>query len=452
MQGGYKMIEATINFEELIKNKSWSALRRELEDLDPILIADVIEELSDQDDIILFRLLPREQAKNTFQYLSHDKQEQIIEGLAKNVSKLSGLLNDLDPDDRTAFFEELPGNITQRLIQLLSPAERKIAIQLLGYPEHSIGRLMTPEFVAVKPEFTVAQALNHIREHGRDSETLNLIYVIDENWKLIDDIRIREIILAQPDQLIKDLMDDHFVSLNAFDDQEVAIRVFQDQDRIALPVIDSGGLLIGIVTVDDVMDVAEEETTEDFHKFGSFQAAIVNPLKAKVFFLYQKRIVWLIVLVFMNIFSGAALSSFEKVIQSAVSLIFFLPLLIGSGGNAGAQSATLMIRSLAIGDVEMKDWFRLIGKEFLVSFLLGVTMAAGVSLIASVRAPEYIFIVATTMVIAVMAGSLIGMLLPFIFTKLKLDPAAASAPLITSIADITGVMIYFTIASWYFGM
>lgn len=452
MQGGYKMIEATINFEELIKNKSWSALRRELEDLDPILIADVIEELSDQDDIILFRLLPREQAKNTFQYLSHDKQEQIIEGLAKNVNKLSGLLNDLDPDDRTAFFEELPGNITQRLIQLLSPAERKIAIQLLGYPEHSIGRLMTPEFVAVKPEFTVAQALNHIREHGRDSETLNLIYVIDENWKLIDDIRIREIILAQPDQLIKDLMDDHFVSLNAFDDQEVAIRVFQDQDRIALPVIDSGGLLIGIVTVDDVMDVAEEETTEDFHKFGSFQAAIVNPLKAKVFFLYQKRIVWLIVLVFMNIFSGAALSSFEKVIQSAVSLIFFLPLLIGSGGNAGAQSATLMIRSLAIGDVEMKDWLRLIGKEFLVSFLLGITMAAGVSLIASVRAPEYIFIVATTMVIAVMAGSLIGMLLPFLFTKLKLDPAAASAPLITSIADITGVMIYFTIASWYFGM
>jgi magnesium transporter len=446
------MIEATINFEELIKNKSWSALRRELEDMDPILIADAIEELSDQDDIILFRLLPREQAKNTFQYLSHDKQEQIIEGLAKNVSKLSGLLNDLDPDDRTAFFEELPGKITHRLIQLLSPEERSIAIRLLGYPEHSIGRLMTPEFVAVKPEFTVAQALNHIREHGRDSETLNLIYVIDENWKLIDDIRIREIILAQPDQLIKDLMDEHFVSLNAFDDQEVAIRVFQDQDRIALPVIDSDGLLIGIVTVDDVMDVVEEETTEDFHKFGSFQAAIVNPLKAKVFFLYQKRIVWLIVLVFMNIFSGAALSSFEKVIQSAVSLIFFLPLLIGSGGNAGAQSATLMIRSLAIGDVEMKDWFRLIGKEFLVSFLLGVTMAAGVSLIASVRAPEYIFIVATTMVIAVMAGSLIGMLLPFIFTKLKLDPAAASAPLITSIADITGVMIYFTIASWYFGM
>ncbi len=446
------MTEANIDFEELIEQKSWSALRRELKELEPLDIAEIIEELSDENDIILFRLLTREDAKNTFQYLSFDKQEQIIEGLAKNANRLSSLLNDLDPDDRTAFFEELPGKITQRLLQLLSPEERSIATQLLGYPENSIGRLMTPEFVAVKPEFTVAEALTHIRLYGRNSETLNLIYVIDDNWKLIDDIRIREILLANPDQLIKDLMDEYFVALNAQDDQESAIRVFQDQDRVALPVIDSEGLLIGIVTVDDVMDVVEEETTEDFHKFGSFQGAIVNPLKAKVGILYQKRIVWLITLVFMNVFSGAALASFENVIQSAVALIFFLPLLIGSGGNAGAQSATLMIRSLAVGDVEMKDWFRLIGKEFLVSFLLGITMALGVSLIASVRAPQYIVIVASTMVLSVMTGSLIGMLLPFLFTKLKIDPATASAPLITSIADITGVVIYFSIASWYFGI
>jgi magnesium transporter len=446
------MIEANIDFEELIEQKSWSALRRELAALEPLDIAEIIEELSEEDDIILFRLLPREDAKNTFQYLSFDKQEQIIEGLAKNANRVSSLLNDLDPDDRTAFFEELPGKITQRLLKLLSPEERSIATRLLGYPENSIGRLMTPEFVAVKPEYTVGEALTHIREYGRDSETLNLIYVVDENWKLIDDIRIREIILARPEQLIKDLMDEHFVSLNAQDDQEVAIRVFQDQDRIALPVIDSEGLLIGIVTVDDVMDVVEEETTEDFHKFGSFQGAIVNPLKAKVGVLYQKRIVWLITLVFMNVFSGAALANFENVIQSAVALIFFLPLLIGSGGNAGAQSATLMIRSLAVGDVEMRDWFRLIGKEFIVSFLLGITMALGVSLIASIRAPEYIVIVASTMVLSVMTGSLIGMLMPFIFTKLNIDPATASAPLITSIADISGVVIYFSIASWYFGM
>jgi magnesium transporter len=446
------MIETNVNFQDLIEEKNWKELRNHLINLEPFEVAEILEDLSIQDDVIAFRLLPRDLAKDTFQHLSHDKQEQIIEGLAQNVTKLSGLLNDLDPDDRTAFFEELPGEITQRLIQLLSVEERRIATKLLGYPEDSIGRLMTPEFVAIKSQFTVSQALEHIRLHGRDSETLNVIYVVDDNWKLIDDIRIRELLLASPEQSISEITDNRFVALSAFDDQEVAIRVFQDQDRVALPVVDTRGLLLGIVTVDDVMDVVEEETTEDFHRFGAFQDAIVNPLKAKISFLYQKRIVWLTALVFMNVFSGAAIANFENVIKVAVSLMFFLPLLIGSGGNAGAQSATLMIRSLAIGEVETKDWLRLLGKEFLVSLLLGITMAIGVSLIASFRAPEIIVIVASTMVLTVMAGSLIGLLLPFVFTKLKLDPAAASAPLITSIADITGVLIYFSIASWYFGM
>jgi magnesium transporter len=446
------MSETAINFQELIEGKQWKVIRDEIISLEPILVAEIIEELSDEDDVILFRLLPREQAKNTFQYLSHDKQEQIIEGLAQNVSKLTSLLNDLDPDDRTAFFEELPGEITHRLIQLLSPSERSVAIKLLGYPEDSIGRLMTPEFVAIKPHFTVSQALEHIRLFGHDSETLNVIYIVDNNWKLIDDIRIREIILATPEQRIEDLMDRRFVALSAFDDQEVAVRVFQDHDRVALPVVDTEGTLIGIVTFDDMMDVAEEESTEDFHKFGAFQDAIVNPMKATIGHLYKKRVLWLTSLVFMNVFSGAAIATFESTIQAVVSLMFFLPLLIGSGGNAGAQSATLMIRALATGDVEAKDWFRLVGKEFLVSLLLGVTMAIGVSLIASFRAPEIIFVVSVTMVLTVIAGSLIGLLLPFLFTKLRLDPATASAPLITSIADITGVLIYFTIATWFFGL
>ncbi len=446
------MTETTVNFQDLIEEKNWKELRYQLINLEPFDIAEVLEELSIQDDVIAFRLLPRDLAKETFQHLSHDKQEQIIEGLAQNVTKLSSLLNDLDPDDRTAFFEELPGEITQRLIQLLSIEERKIATKLLGYPEDSIGRLMTPEFVAIKPQFTVSEAMEHIRLYGRDSETLNVIYVVDDNWKLIDDIRIRELLLATPEQPISELMDNRFIALSALDDQEVAIRVFQDQDRVALPVVDTQGLLLGIVTFDDVMDVAEEETTEDFHRFGAFQDAIVDPLKARISFLYQKRIVWLTALVFMNVFSGAAIANFENVIKAAVSLMFFLPLLIGSGGNAGAQSATLMIRSLATGEVETKDWLRLLGKEFLVSLLLGITMAVGVSLIASFRAPDIIVIVASTMVLTVMAGSMIGLLLPFVFTKLNLDPAAASAPLITSIADITGVLIYFSIASWYFGI
>ncbi len=446
------MSELNADFQELIGNKNWKELRLLLNEMDPFEIAEIIEDLPEEEDIILFRLLKREQAKNTFQYLSHDKQEQIIEGLAQNINKITSLLNDLDPDDRTAFFEELPAKITQRLIQLLSPEERKIATQLLGYPEESIGRLMTPEFVVIKPWFTIEQTLQHIRQHGKDSETLTVIYVVDDNWKLIDDLRIREIILAPLEQPVSEIMNNRFISLNAFDDQEMAIRVFRDHDRVALPVTDSEGTLLGIVTIDDVMDVAEEEITEDFHRFGAFQDAVDNPLKASIMYLYKKRIIWLTVLVFMNVFSGSALSYFENTIQAAVSLLFFLPLLIASSGNAGAQSATLMIRSLAVGDVQTSDWVKLLGREFLVSFFLGITMAVGVSLIASFRDPQIVAVVALTMIISVMSGSLIGLLLPFVFTKLKLDPAMASAPLITSIADISGVVIYFSLATWLLGI
>ncbi len=446
------MVETIFDFHKLIENREWKVLKNELASFDSFQLANFVEELDEDNDIILFRLLSREQAKETFQHLPHDKQERIIEGLAKNIRTITSLLNDLDPDDRTAFLEELPGTITQRLIQLLSSEERIIATQLLGYPQESIGRLMTPEYVAIKQHYTVEQALSHIRKYGRDSETLNVIYVVDDDWRLIDDIRIKELILAAPEQTISEIIDHRFISLNAYDDQEIAIGAFQDYDRVALPVTDTNGVLLGIITFDDIMDVAEEESTEDFHKFGSIQDAIVNPLKAKIIYMYKMRVFWLTALVFMNVFSGAAIASFENVIESAVTLVFFLPLLIGSGGNAGAQSATLMIRSLATGDVETSDWLKLLGRELVVSLLLGITMAIGVALIATFRSPEIILVVSGTMILTVMTGSLIGLLLPFIFTKLKLDPATASAPLITSIADICGVVIYFNIASWYFGV
>lgn len=447
-----KVHSITLELEELIEQREWKALRRRVQDFAPSQMAEIIEDSSDDNAVILFRLLSKEQAKDTFKNLSIEKQSQIVEELAKNAHKVSELLNDLDPDDRTAFLEELPGEIAQKLIQLLSPQERIIAVRLLGYPEESIGRLMTPDYVAVKAHFTVAETLDHIRKYGHDSETLNVIYVVDNQWKLLDDIRIREIILADPNARISEIMDYRFVALNAYDDQESAIKVFKDTDRVALPVVDTDGTLLGIVTVDDIMDVEEEEGTEDFHKFGSFQSAIINPLRARITYLYRKRIGWLVALIFINIFSGAVIARFENVIQSVVSLVFFLPLLIDSGGNAGSQSATLMIRSLAVGDVEIKDWLKMAGKELLVSILLGATMAVGVSLIASFRAPEIILVVSLTMALIVITGSLIGMILPFIFTRLKLDPATASAPLITSIADITGVFIYFSIAKWYLSL
>jgi len=445
------MVKFKTKFQSLIANKDWKTLKFTLNEFDSIQIAKLIEDLS-EDEIIVFRLLNRKQAKEVFQILSHSKQEQIIDGLAHNLKKLSNLLNDIEPDDRTAFFEELPGKVTQRLIQHLSSEEREITLKLLGYPEDSIGRLMTPEYVAVKPQDSIEHAFEHIRMYGRDSENLNVIYVVDNDWKLVDDLRIKEVLLASPHQRINDIMDYRFIALDAMDDQETAIKKFKDYDRVALPVVNGEGVLLGIVTFDDIMDVVEEETTEDFHKFGSFHGAIANPLKEKALSLYKNRVVWLVALVFVNVFSGAAIANFADVIQSMVSLVFFLPLLIDSGGNAGSQSATLMIRSLAVGDVKISDWYKLIGKEIIVSFLLGVTMAIGVAAVASFRAPEIILVVAITMVLTVMNGSLIGLLLPFIFTKLKLDPATASAPLITSIADICGVIIYFSTASWIFGI
>jgi len=443
------MVENKFGFIELLEKKDWKAIKQRLNEYELFHIAEIIEELQKPDDILFFRLLSKEQAKETFQLLSHGKQEALTEGLAQNLETFSNLLNDLDPDDRTAFLEELPGELAQQLLLLLSDEERAIALKLLGYPEDSVGRLMTPEYVQVKADFTIEEVLNHIRQYGRDSETLNVIYVVDHSGRLIDDIRIKEIILAAPGARISELTDGRFVSLNVYDDQEKAIKIFKDADRVALPVVDSDGLLLGIVTFDDMMDIAEEESTEDFHRFGSIQKAVFNPLKARITDLYKKRIGWLIVLVFINVFSGQAIAGFEGLIQSVVALVFFLPLLIDSGGNAGSQSATLMIRALAVGTIKLKDWFKLILKEFVVSLTLGLTMAAGVSLVAGFRAPEIMLVVALTMVLIVMTGSVIGLLLPFIFTKLKLDPATASAPLITSIADIGGVLIYFSIASWY---
>src|SRR5690554_1168106 len=390
------MVDVKTNFPELIENKNWKTLKKSINKLVADEVVELFEDISENDKIILFRLLNRKNAKEVFELLSHEEQDEIIDGFAENYKKISNLLNDLEPDDRTALFEELLGQVTQQLLVLLSPKERGMTDQLLGYPKESIGRLMTPEFVAVKPNYTVERAFAHIRKFGRDSETLNVIYILDKDWKLIDDIRIRDLIFANPESLVEELIDHHFISLNANDHQETAIRIFKDSDRIALPVINDEGVLLGIVTVDDIMDVAEEESTEDFHKFGAFQSAISNPITAKVWNLYKNRVVWLIALVFMNVFSGAALASFEELIASTVALVFFLPLLIDSGGNAGSQSATLMIRYLVVGEVKKSDWYKLVGKEFVVSFLLGITMAFSAALVAGFRAPEVAVVVAVT--------------------------------------------------------
>jgi magnesium transporter len=454
------MTETKIHFQELIEAKSWRAVKQELAHLEPFQIAEVIECLSKPDQIILFRLLSREMAKETFQHLSHEEQEDIIEGMAVNINKMTDLLNDLDPDDRTAFFEELPGEVSQRLMQLLSAKERAIATRLLGYPEDSIGRLMTTEFVAIRPYFTVEQALEHIRKYGRDSETLNVIYIVDDRWNLIDDIRIKEIILAAPTQKISEITDNRFVALNAYDDQETAVKAFADNDRVALPVIGGDGTLLGIVTVDDVMDVAEEEHTEDFQKFGGTEGLDLSYTKTSLLEMVKKRAGWLIILFLGEMLTASAMAYFDGEIAKAVVLALFVPLIISSGGNSGSQAASLIIRSLALQELNVRNWWYVMRKEIFSGLLLGAILGTigfvRITIWQQTGLYDYgiywMWIgitVAISLIFVVLWGTLSGSMIPFLLKKIGLDPATASAPFVATLVDVTGLIIYFSIAAFF---
>jgi magnesium transporter len=365
------------------------------------------------------------------------------------------ILKNLNPDDRTALFEEMPSVLRRKMFTLLSPEDVKEAKTLLGYPENSAGRLMTPDYVSVRPEWTVKQALRHIRRTAEDSETINKLYVVDRSGVMIDDITLRALVLAKPEQRITQLIDRTFVSIMVHQDQEEAVLLMRKFNLLSMPVLDSKGRLLGIITVDDIMEVEQEEVSEDFERLAGVSVkegepdVIENFRDASSVFLFRKRIGWLLILVFVNIFSGTIIASFEETIARYVVLVFFLPLLIGSGGNAGAQSATLMVRALAVGDVQTKDWAKVMGREMFVSLLLGMVMGVAVSFIGLFRGgTEIAMVVTISMVSIVIIGSMIGMFIPFLFTRLGRDPAAASIPLITSICDIVGGLIYLSVATW----
>jgi magnesium transporter len=435
----------------LLEARKWGELREALREWPAPEVAELLMELEPADRVLLFRALRRERAAQVFSHLEAEDRNAFLATLTDEDTR--HLLANLPPDDRTELLEELPGQVTQRLLNLLSPEDLEEARTLLGYPEESVGRLMTPDYVAVRPEWTVARALEHVRKVGRASETIYRIYVVDGRWVLLDDIELRRLILADPEKTIAEVMDHTFVSIPAFADREEAIALIRRYDVLALPVLDSDGVLVGIVTVDDILDVQEEEATEDFHKSASVGPLQMSLRTASVPYLYQRRIGWLLILVVMNIFSGAGIAYYEDTIAATVALVFFLPLLIDSAGNAGSQAATLMVRALATGDARAKDWIRLLVKELGVSSLMGVTMAAAVVVIAFWRGgPDVAVVVGLTMSLVVVMGSLIGMSLPFLLNRLKLDPATASAPLVTSIADISGVLIYFSLATWYLGV
>lgn len=432
--------------QELIEAKDWRTLKGAVADWPTPDVADLLESLAEADRVILFRLLPRQQAAEVFAYLEPDKQRGLLERLTNEQVKT--LLEEVPPDDRTELFEELPAKVTQQLLSLLSPGERREALQLLGYPEESVGRLMTPDYVAIRLHWTIEQAVSHIRRYGRDAETINVIYVIDEEDHLLDDLPIRRIILADPSQRVESIMDHKYIAVEAHADQEEAIRLIQHYDLSALPVVDKENVLLGIVTVDDVLDVLQEEVTEDVHKGASIAPLDTSYNAASFFSLYRKRVGWLSLLAVAGFLSSSVIAMYEETLAKIVALAFFIPVLIDSGGNTGSQSATLIIRALALGELTPKKWLLVVGKELLVGILLGATLGAILFVWGEYwkGGPQVGVAVGLSMACIIVIANLLGSLLPIVATKFHLDPAVVSSPLITTVIDALGLVIYFTVA------
>jgi len=436
--------------KELINQKDLKPIKSLLDELTPQDIAGLLHDVSDKDIILLFRLIPSNKVADVFSELDPSLQEYILTHFADK--EIKDIILELDPDDRTALFEELPGELTQKLLNFLPPEERKKALNLLGYPEDSVGRLMTPDYVAVRPDWTIQKCFEHIKKFGRDAETIDMIYVVDDNWKLIDDIPIRRFILAENEQIVEEIMDYFFVSISAYEDQEKAYELVKKYNLTALPVVDRKGVLVGIVTIDDLIDIQEEEIDEDFQK-----ASAISPVEESYLFstplnLYKKRIGWLLILLITDFLSSSIIAHFENAIKAVIALAFFIPILIDSGGNIAAQSSTLVIRALATGELTIRNWFNVVKKELFIGLLIGLTLG----IILYVRGffwrggPTIGMVVAFSMVAITIWANLLGSLLPIILTKLKLDPAVISSPLLTTVVDSTGLIIYFTLAQFVF--
>ncbi|NTW49781.1 MAG: magnesium transporter [Chlorobiales bacterium] len=440
---------------ELIDLRNFNALRDVFTDWAPVDLAELISDLSENDQAIVFRLLPRQLAAQTFEYLEFDAQENLVHALTKE--DLKHILNSMSPDDRTALLEELPGTVVRELLSLLTAEEFKVAQTLLGYPEYSIGRLMTPDYLAVKEGWTIQEVLGYIRKFGKDKETINVIYVTDDVGRLIDEIRIRDVLLAEPGEKVHEIMDRKFVALKATDEQSVAVETFKREDRVALPVVDSAGLLIGIVTVDDVLDVAEEEETEDIQKFGGVEALDEPYMDVSFFEVVKKRAVWLVVLFIGEMFTASAMTFFEDELAKAIVLATFIPLIISSGGNSGSQAATLIIRAIALGEISLKDWWRVMHREIFSGLVLGSILGSiGFvrvviwALVLGLYNSDWLLIgitVGISLIGVVLLGTLAGSMLPLILKRFGADPATSSAPFVATIVDVAGIVIYFSAAA-----
>jgi magnesium transporter len=438
----------------LIDSRDFGALREIFREWAPADVAEVILDMPEDEQVIIFRLLPNALAADVFEYLDVEAQQQLLRAMAHE--QVVAILNEMSPDDRTALLEEMPSAAARQLIKLLSPEERRIAQALLGYPEDSIGRLMTPDFIAVHDDWTVQEVLDHVREFGHDSETLNVIYVVDERGKLIDDLRMREFLLRPLEAKVSDFRDRVFVALKVNDSQEEALNSFRKYDRVALPVVDSNGVLVGIVTSDDMLDIAEEEATEDIQKFGGMEALDEPYMRISLLRMVRKRAGWLVILFLGEMLTASAMGYYAGEIAKAVVLALFLPLIISSGGNSGSQASTLIIRAMALGEVTLRDWFRVMRKEIMAGLMLGCVLGvigfmrvAIWSQFSNIYGPHWPLVAMTVgfaLIGVVLWGSISGSMLPFILRRVGADPATSSAPFVATLVDVTGLIIYFSIA------
>ena len=441
-------------FEQLIATEDKLAIQEFLNDQNISDVAELINDYPEYESQIVANMAIN-RAASVFKILDIAQQKDIVKELP--TSKTAELLNELPADDRTDFLEELPKAVIRDLIKLLDPDERKITLSLLGYPEDSVGRLMTPDYVYVYAHNTVADVFRTIRKYGKSSETIDVIYIINEQGELIDDIRIRDVILATPDKLISDLLDGRVVSLLVNDDQEHANQVFKMNNRVALPVVDDNNILLGIVTIDDMLWVANEEFSEDMQKMGGTEALNEPYLDIPLLKLFRKRIGWLVVLFLGEMLTATAMGYFEDEIAKAVVLALFVPLIISSGGNSGSQASTLIIQAMAVGDVYLADWWRVLRRELLSGLLLGsvlgiigfIRVAVWHSVAPQIYGDHWFQIGATvgiSLMGVVLWGTLTGSMLPIALKKLGADPAVSSAPFVATLVDVTGLIIYFSVA------
>lgn len=448
------MEEMVEQIELLLEQEDKQPLGDYLNNLNISDVEELIDELPEYGPLFI-ETLSINRAVNVFRILDFPTQERIIKKL--HGTKISEIITELPPDDRTAFLGELHGDAVKALILHLSPADRKETLSLLGYKEDSVGRLMTPDYIAVKKSWDVNRVLEHIRKFGKNSETIDVIYVLGDKGVLLDDIRIREILLVDPDTKISQLMDGRLIALKATDPQEEAINIFRMNNRTALPVTDDENILLGIVTVDDILWIANEEYTEDIQKIGGTEALDEPYLDINLFKLVRKRVGWLIVLFLGEMLTATAMGYFGAEISLVVALAFFLPLIISSGGNSGSQASTLIIQAMALGEVTVADWWRVMRRELLSGLMLGIILGiigffriSVWSMFSTVYGPHWLLIAFTVgfaLIGVVLWGSLAGSMLPLVLKKLGADPATSSAPFVATLVDVTGLIIYFSIAS-----